>query len=189
MPGDRSLAVLDAPTKGALKVSATVRVDGRPEGYAVDDAHHGIFFTNLEDSGGTVVIDVAKRAVRATWNAGCGPDGPRGLAFDAAHDFVIVACTDHLQVLDAAHDGARLGTLDTGAGVDNIDVVGDAVYVAAGKAARLSIARIEGDGRLVLVAAGDTAEGARNAVGDARGRAYVVDARRARLIVFSPPAP
>lgn len=95
-----------------------------------------------------------------------------------------MACTDHVQVLDAAHDGATLGRLETGAGLDNIDVVGDAVYAASGKAARLTVARIDEKGQLVVVAAGDTAEGARNAVADERGRVYVPDSHGARLLVF-----
>jgi hypothetical protein len=185
-PGDQALAVLDASKPGALKAKATVKTDGVPEGYAVDDAR-GLFFTNLEDKGGTLVIDVKTRKVKATWNPRCGADGPRGLAFDAVHDFVIVACTDHLQVLDAAHDGALLGTLDTGAGVDNIDVLNGVVYVAAARAARLTVAVVDDRGELTVEATGDTAEGARNAVADAQGNVYVPDPKAARLLVFAAP--
>ena len=42
-------------------------VGGQPEGYAFDEKH-GLFFTNLEDKGGTVVIDIKTRAVTATWS-------------------------------------------------------------------------------------------------------------------------
>jgi hypothetical protein len=162
-------------------------VDGSPECYAVDEGN-GIFFTNLEDKGGTLAIDIQSRKARATWNAHCGADGPRGVAFDKAHDFVIVACTDHVQVLDAAHDGALLGKLDTGAGVDNIDYVDETrlLYVAAGKAARLTIARVNDQGQFTVVATGDTSEGARNAVADTNGTAYVADSQNARLLVFDP---
>ncbi len=185
-PGDQALAVLDASKPGMLKAKTTVKTDGAPEGYAVDDAR-GLFFTNLEDKGGTVVIDVKTHKVKATWNPRCGADGPRGVAFDAVHDFVIVACTDHLQVLDAAHDGALLGTLDTGAGVDNIDVVDGAVYVAASRVGRLTVAVVDDRGKLAVEATGDTAEGARNAVADAQGNVYVPDPRAARLLVFAAP--
>ena len=85
-PQDRSLTILDASRPDALKAKATLKTDGEPEGYAVDDAH-GLFFTNLEDKGATLVVDVKTRKVKSTWNPGCGADGPRGLAFDAAHDF------------------------------------------------------------------------------------------------------
>jgi hypothetical protein len=189
-PKDQSLTVLDASKPAVLKRKTAVKVDGSPEGYAVDEAH-GLFFTNLEDKGGTVVIDTKTHKVTATWNAGCGADGPRGLAFDATHDFVIVACTDGVRVLDAAHDGAVLGKLDTGAGVDNIDYVDDKqlVYVAAGKASRLTIAKVDAKGALTVVATGTTSEGARNAVADAAGNTYVADSANARLLVFPPPGP
>lgn len=185
LPKEQTVAVLDASKPGALKQKAAIKVDGSPECYAVDEGH-GIFFTNLEDKGGTVAIDIQTRAARATWNASCGADGPRGVAFDKGHDFVIVACTDHVQVLDAAHDGAPLGKLDTGAGVDDIDYVDEThlLYVAAGKAARLTVARVNEEGQLAVVATGDTSEGARNAVADTNGTAYVADSQNARLLVF-----
>lgn len=185
LPKEQTLAVLDASRPSTLQPKATIKVDGSPECYAVDE-DHGIFFTNLEDKGGTVAIDIKTRKITATWNAGCGPDGPRGVAFDATHDFVLVACTDHVQVLDAAHDGAPLGKLDTGAGVDNIDYVDrtQLLYVAAGKAARLTVAHVTDKGQFVVVATGETSEGARNAVADANGTAYVADSQQARLLVF-----
>ena len=74
----------------------------------------------------------------------------------------------------------------TGAGVDNIDVVGATVYVAAGKAARLTVATIDDSGKFAIVATGDTAEGARNAVADDHGNVFVADAQGARLFVFAP---
>ena len=183
-PKDRTLTILDASKGEVLKLKTTIKTDGQPEGYAVDDAHN-LFFTNLEDKGGTLAIDVKTRKVKATWNAACGTDGPRGVAFDKTHDFVVVACTDHVQVLDAAHDGAPLGKLDTGAGLDNIDVVGATVYAASGKGARLTVAAIDDRGQLAVVATGETSDGARNAVADGRGNVYVPDSTGARLFVFA----
>jgi DNA-binding beta-propeller fold protein YncE len=183
-PKDQTVTVLDASKPSSLAMKTVVKTDGAPEGYAVDDAH-GLFFTNLEDKGGTVVVDVKTHKVRATWAPGCGADGPRGIAFDATHNFAFVACTDHIQVLDAAHDGALLGRLDTGAGVDNIDYVGGRLYVAAGKGSKLTVASIDEKGQLAVVATGDSSEGARNAVGDANGNAYVADSLGGRLLVFA----
>jgi DNA-binding beta-propeller fold protein YncE/predicted small lipoprotein YifL len=184
-PQETSLFVLDASTPGQLAMKATIKLAGEPEGYGVDESR-GLFFTNLEDKGGTVVIDIKTRAPRATWNAGCGAEGPRGLAVDEARNRVMVACTDHVQVLDGAHDGARLGALDMGAGVDNIDWLPakKLLYVAAGKAARLTIARIDDVGRLEVVATGPTAPGARNPVADDNGNGWVADSQGARLLGF-----
>jgi len=185
-PKDQTLTVLDASKPAALVLKTTVKTNGAPEGYAVDEGH-GLFFTNLEDKGGTAAIDVKTHKVKATWSPGCDADGPRGLVFDAPHGFVIVACTDHVQVLDAAHDGALLGKLDAGAGIDNLDYVDGKLYVAAGKASKLTVASVDGKGQLAVVATGDSSDGARNAVADASGNAYVADSAGGRLLAFAMP--
>jgi DNA-binding beta-propeller fold protein YncE len=184
-PHDGKLIVLDASKPAQLVAKTTIDLPGEPEGYAVDESR-GVFFTNLEDKGGTVVIDVKSHKPRATWNAGCSADGPRGVAVDEARNFVIVACTDHVQVLDAGHDGAKLGSLDTGAGVDNIDLLAakKLLYVAAGKAERLTIARLDDHGKLEVVATGATAPGARNPVADDSGNVYVADSQASRILSF-----
>ena len=70
----------------------------------------------LRGGGALASIDPAAGAVLVRRDV-CG--APRGVAYDTSHDFVVVACTDHVQVLDAAHDGAALGQLQVGAGIDN----------------------------------------------------------------------
>ncbi|HMI84591.1 MAG TPA: YncE family protein [Polyangiaceae bacterium] len=186
-PKDQTLTVLDASKPNALATKTTIKTEGSPEGYAVDEAR-GLFFTNLEDKGPTLVIDVKTHKVKASWNANCGSDGPRGIAFDPDHNFLVVACTDHVQVLDAGHYGALLGKLDIGAGIDNIDLADGKVYAAAGKAATLTVAKLDSNGVLTVMAAGATSEGARNAVADADGNVYVADSQAARLLVFPPAA-
>jgi DNA-binding beta-propeller fold protein YncE len=190
-PRDHSLTVLDASKPDTLKAKLVVKTDGEPEGYAVDETR-GLFFTNLEDKDKTLTIDLKTHAVKSTWSAGCGDAGPRGIALDTARNLVFVACTDKVEVLDGAHDGAVMSKADTGAGVDNLDYI-DAtklLYVAAGKAAKLTIFRVEDKGQLTVVATAATAEGARNAVADGSGNAYVVDGRAARLLVVpAPPSP
>ena len=184
-PHDQSLTVLDASKPGELKPKTVIKLGGEVEGYAVDEAH-GLFFTNTEDKGTTLVVDVKTHKLRSTWNPSCGSDGPRGIAVDPARGLVFVACTDHIQVLDAAHDGVPLGKLDTGAGVDNIDYVDASglLYVAAGKAAQITVARFDEKGVGSVVATGTTAPGARNAVADARGNAYVPDPNAATLLIL-----
>jgi hypothetical protein len=95
-----------------------------------------------------------------------------------------------VRILDAAHDGALLEKVDAGAGIDNIDYL-DAkrlLYVASGKAAHLTVARIDDGGDATVVATWSTSEGARNAVVDSAGNAYVADPRTARLLIFHAPA-
>lgn len=184
-PHDGKLFVIDASKPAQPEARTIIPLAGEPEGYAVDESR-GLFYTNLEDQGGTVVIDVKTHHPRATWSAGCNADGPRGVAVDEARNLLVVACTDHLQVLDAGHDGKRLGALDTGAGVDNIEVLAakKLVYVAAGKAARLTIARLDDRGHLEVVATAATSPGARNPVADEAGNTYVADSQASRILAF-----
>jgi DNA-binding beta-propeller fold protein YncE len=184
-PKDDAIVVLDASKPDALQNKAVIKTDGAPECYAVD-ATRGLFYTNLEDKNRTLAIDIQTHAVKATWTLDCGEAGPRGIAVDAPRSLVFVACTDGLEVRDAAHDGALLGKLDTGAGVDDIDYLDDAkrLYVAASKAARLSIVQFTDRGVPSLVRIVGTAPGARNAVVDSSGVAYVVDPETARLLVL-----
>jgi hypothetical protein len=186
-PRDKSLTILDASISGALTFKAKVSLEGSPEGYAVDDGR-GIFYTNLEDKDRTLSIDVRSRKVTKTWLPECGEEGPRGLAIDTQRDFLMVACTGGVHVLDAGHDGRIVSRLDTGAGVDNIDYVPSRqdLYVAAGRAAKLTVARLDDHGTLVPVASADTAAGARNAVATEDGVAYVTHSAEGRLLVVTP---
>lgn len=183
-PDTQTIVVLDASKPAALKTKTSIKLEGDPEGYAVDGTR-GVFFTNLEDKNKTVAIDVAAHKPKATWTPDCGEAGPRGLAADVVHGFVYVACTDHVAVLDPTHDGAQIGKLDTGVGVDNIDWVESSrlLYVAASKSATITIARADDKGQLTVVAAGSTSAGARNVVADASGNAYVADSMGAKLLV------
>ena len=185
-PRDSTLTVLDASKPDELKLKTTVKLPGRPEGYAVDESR-GLFFTNLEDKDRSVVVDVKTHTPKATWNPGCGADGPRGIAADIGRGFVYVACTDHVVVLDGAHDGAPLGKVDVGAGIDNIDWLDPQrlLYVSAAKAARLVVLRFDASGKATVAADGESTEGARNGVADAGGNAYLADPHNARLLVFA----
>jgi DNA-binding beta-propeller fold protein YncE len=184
-PSMQSLLIFEALPKGLLKRNALVKLDGEPECYALDEPR-GLFLTNLEDKGTTLGIDLKTHATKNSWSAGCSADGPRGVAVDSARGLVLVACTDHIQAIDIAHDGALLGKLDTGAGLDNIDYVAPTglVYAAAGKAARLTVARVGDRGEFTVVTTGETTAGARNAVADANGNVYVADSQGAHLLRF-----
>jgi DNA-binding beta-propeller fold protein YncE len=134
LPADRSIVVLDASNPARLERKTTVPLEGAAEGYAVDEVH-GLFYTNLAEGNETVAIDVRTHRAGATWRAGCDEDGPRGIAVDQKRRLVFVACTDQVVVLDAAKEGARVFSLPSGAGVDNIDYVEARreLFVAAGK--------------------------------------------------------
>jgi DNA-binding beta-propeller fold protein YncE len=187
LPRARSIAIIGAAVAGALTRTATIRLDGQPEGFAVDNAR-GRFYTNLEDTDRTLTIDVGTRQVTSTWPAGCGAEGPRGLALDPDLDVLFVACPDRVRAVDARHDGKQLSTIAVGGGLDNIDYVQrrHELYAAAGRAAALTITRVGADGALTPSAVVPTLAGARNAVASDEGTAYLTDSAAGKILVVAP---
>ena len=62
----KSLQVFDASDPRHLKWKAKVPLDGLAEGYAVDN-ERGLFYTNIEEAGRTVAIDVRTDNIVARW--------------------------------------------------------------------------------------------------------------------------
>src|SRR6185436_17675320 len=183
-PRDQSIVILDVSTPAAPKVAGSFKLEGDPEGYAVDDGR-GFFYTNLEDKDRTLRIDVTTRKVTATWMPECGEEGPRGLAIDTKGQWLMVACPDHVEVLAAMNDGRIVSRLDTGAGVDNFDFLSGShtLYVAASGAATLTVAHLDQAGSRSSIATRETAKGARNAVATDEGDAYVADGPHGKILV------
>jgi DNA-binding beta-propeller fold protein YncE len=186
-PRATSITILDARDPHTLTWKATIPLDGAPEGYAVDDTR-GVFYTNLEDKDRTLTIDLTSRQVTSTWMPGCGEAGPRGLAIDRVLNVLVVACTDHLVVLDAGRQGTLIATMDVGGGVDNIDVLESRhdVYAAAARAATLTIAHLDAQRALTQRAVVATRAGARNAVVTEEGVAYLTDGAEGKILVVAP---
>jgi DNA-binding beta-propeller fold protein YncE len=186
-PRDRSLTVLDASAPENLRAKLVIKTPGEPEGYAVDSSR-GLFYTNLEDENRTLSFAIVSHALKANVSANCGPDGPRGIAI-GPEALLFVACTDGIRVLDTTQGGKAVDQRDTGPGVDNIDYVAESgsLIVAAGKAARLRVFTATAHGLAPAATELETTEGARNAVGDARGAVYVVDPKDATLLVYAAP--
>ena len=185
-PGDQTVVVLDVKEPGAPRIATSVRLTGRPEGYAVD-ASRGIFYTNLEDKDRTVAVDVSRKEVLSTFEPGCGEGGPRGLALEERGRLLFVACTNRLKALNAT-DGTVISQLLTGDGVDNIDYLPALrlVYAASGKAGQLTVARVSERGELTVASTRRTPEGCRTVVVDSTGTAYLPDSRGGRLVVVHP---
>jgi DNA-binding beta-propeller fold protein YncE len=161
-PRDKSIRILDA---GTLAQKEKLTFDGNPEGFAVDGAR-GRFYTNMEDKDLTLAIDLKSRKTVATWKPACGEDGPHGLKIDEKGGYLMVACSTKTEVLDAGHNGAVLSSVDTGDGVDDLDYAPSThlVYVGAAKAGELTVAHLDGAGKLTVVAKVPTHAGARNGV-------------------------
>lgn len=186
-PRDRTLTIVGV-SAGKAGVVASIKLDGSPEGYAVD-SQRGIFYTNLEDKDRTLAVDVRTHKVTATFEPGCGSEGPRGLAIDPARRLLFVACTSGAATVDLAHGGKVVGRVVTGGGVDNIDYHAEKrlLYVASPKDGTLTIARVGDGGALTVAVAAPTAKGARNPVVDRRGTAYVASSSNGTLIPIDAP--
>jgi DNA-binding beta-propeller fold protein YncE len=107
---------------------------------------------------------------------------------DSKRGFVFVACTDHVIVLDTVHEGRVVGSIQTGAGVDNIDYTERTglLYVAAAEAAQLTVARIDDSGKPSPLALVPTANGTRSVVADENGSAYLIDPIGGRILKVEP---
>jgi DNA-binding beta-propeller fold protein YncE len=188
LPRAQQLVVLHVEGSTAPTPVATLPMEGQPEGYAVDDAN-GVFFTNLEDRDLTLAIDVATRAIRASWDPHCSAGGPRGLIFDPERRLLFVACTDGVVTLDVDRGGAVIGRVETGGGVDDLGYwpTRGLLYVASGADTTLRVVRADDDGSLSVIATASTAAGARNAVVDEHGRAFVTDSEGGRIFVVDAP--
>ena len=186
-PRDNSVRILDSTT---LAQKDKLTFEGRPEGYAVD-AKRGRFYMNYEDKDLTTAIDLKTHKTVAKWPSSCGQDGPHGISVDVNAGFLFVACSTRAEVLDAAHNGAQLSSIDTGDGVDDLNYspTTHTLYVGAATAAQLTVARVDASGKLTMIAQVPTHEGARNGVVTKEGTVYLAHSQRgqlAGLIVASP---
>jgi DNA-binding beta-propeller fold protein YncE len=178
---DKSLQIFDASDPRHLKRKTKIPLDGSAEGYAVDN-ERGLFYTNLEETGQTIAIDVRSHKVIATWNPG-SPE-LQGLALDNKRNFLFVACGDHVVSIQAGHDGKVLDSITTGTGLDNIDYSTDAklLYAAASQAASLTVAEVDDQGKFHLKATVPTVTGARGVVAGKGETAYLIDPAQGRIL-------
>jgi DNA-binding beta-propeller fold protein YncE len=178
---DRSIQIFDASDPRHLKRKTKVPLDGSAEGYAVDN-DRGLFYTNLEETGKTIAIDVRSHKVIATWDPG-SPE-LQGLALDGGRNFLFVACGDHVVSIDAGHGGKVLDSITTGPGLDNIDYSADrkVVYAAASQAATLTIAEVDDQGKFHLKATVPTVKGARGVIAAKGETAYLIDPAEGRIL-------
>src|SRR5437763_4334153 len=181
----KSLHVFDAADPSHLKWKTKIPLENLGEGYAVDNGH-GLFYTNLEEIGATVAVDVRTKKIVSKWNPGSKEVG--GVALDSGRGFLFVACGDHVVNLDAAHEGKVLDAIQTGAGLDNIDYSADKkiLYAAAGQAATLTVVDVGDDGKFHLKATVPTAKGARSVVAAGNETAYVIDPAEGKILKVSP---
>jgi hypothetical protein len=163
--------------RGALAVA------GGPESLVID-GRRGRAYTHLW-KGGTVAIDLASRAIVATWSNGC--EGSRGIALDEERGWLFTGCREgRATVLDVA-DGRLLSSEPTGVGVDIIayDSARRHLYVPAAQSATLTILGVSAAGELRVLGAEPVPSGAQGVATDGAGRVFVGDPLAGQLVVVA----
>ncbi len=181
---DKAIQVFDVSEPRHLKLKLKIPLDGSAEGCAVDN-QRGLFYTNIEETGKTVAIDVRSHKVIAEWKV---HDDLQGLTLDSARGFLFVACGDHVVSLDVSHNGRVIDSMVTGPGLDNIDFSSDQklLYAAASVTATLSIIEVGQDGKFHLKALVPTVKGARGVVAGKGETAYLIDPAEGRILKLTP---
>jgi YVTN family beta-propeller protein len=129
------VSVIDA---ASLKQVATIKLGGRPEFAATDNA--GRIYLNIEDKSELDVIDVESDKLVAQWPLqGC--DEPTGLALDAADARVFSVCQNRIMAVTDARTGRRITDVAIGARPDA------ALYDAASK----TVFSSNGEGSLTVI--------------------------------------
>jgi hypothetical protein len=165
-----------------------IEAPGGPESLVID-GRRGRAYTHKWKRE-TMAIDLATRAVVATWPSGCAD--PRGIALDEARAILLVGCEDGTAAaLDVAHDGKLLSTVQSGRGVDIIayDPGRAHLYLPGDESATLAIIGVGNQGALSVLGIAPTAKDAHCVVSDEKGSAYVCDPQKGRLLVVHDPFP
>jgi DNA-binding beta-propeller fold protein YncE len=179
-PG-KSIQVFDVSDAHHPKLKGKIDLGGPSEGYAIDN-QRGRFYTNIDEEGSTVAIDLHTHKIVSKWPI--GSTELQGLAIDTQRGFLFVACTDRVVNLDITHDGKLLDSIVTGAGLDDIDFSAEqsSLYAAASVTATLSIIEVSNDGKFRLRALVPTAKGARGVAAASDARAYLIDPAKGQIL-------
>jgi hypothetical protein len=176
------MEVLTVPSVGAPMHAVTISISGGPEAIVVDNTRHRVYTNSFV--GLTYAIDIAQRAVVATWTNGCSPLS-LGIALDEARGFVFVACAaGSVAVLDAADSGAKLGQVAQGSDLDIISYSARLhhLYVPGGTSGDLGIVGISAAGLPTLLGTVPTAQGSKEVTSDDKGNAWVADPAGGRIL-------
>ncbi len=133
----RDVTVIDATS---FKVVGTLKVDGKPELAASDNA--GKIYLNLEDKSAMVELDAKKLQVLRTF-ALKPCEEPTGIAMNTKSHRLFVGCGNELAAVVDAKSGKVLKTLPVGDGVDGaaFDETRGLAFFPAGKEGKLTILR------------------------------------------------
>jgi hypothetical protein len=189
-PDDDRIEVFTFSTEGkpSLIHSAFIPVKGGPESLVIDNVRSRAY-THLW-GGSSVAIDLKSRSAVATWPNGC--DGSRGIALDEKRGFLFAGCSEgKAVVLDAAHGGKVLGTLEAGRGVDVIayNPALSHLYLPGARSGTIAFIGISKEGKPFLLGTAGTADGSHCVASDDRAQVWVCDPSHGLLLLLRDPFP
>jgi len=176
---------LEATRPPSLKRVTQITVPGGPESLTLDPVR-GRAYTHAGD-GKTAVIDLRTRTIVTTFAHGC--EEAKGVALDAVHGRMFVACEEGaVHMLDVV-TGKKLGAVQVGAGIDIIAFSPELghVYVPSSKTAELAILGVSKDGELKVL--GKVPGTADSHCVAAAGKVFYADPARGRLMMLADPYP
>jgi DNA-binding beta-propeller fold protein YncE len=136
-PGQQQIEIFALGTNpsAAPTHATTIGVSRGPESLEIDVAGKRAY---THSTGATVAIDVAGRSVVASWPNGCATS--RGIAVDSGNHWVMSACEEGMVVV-LSMQGATIGTVPVGAGVDQIayDAARTRLYVPGPAAGAMTV--------------------------------------------------
>jgi hypothetical protein len=185
-PGLEQIEIFQLAADGTPSRTGSVAVPGGPESLVIDPVR-GRAYTHLWD-GATVAIDLASRAVIATWPNDCADS--RGIALDAERGFLFASCRDgKLVLLDVDRDGQQLAEVWPVDGSDVIDYSPALrhVYTSGQISATLAIVGVSSRGEMAILGEDDAALGSHCVVGDGQGGVYVCHPDGGRILVRDDP--
>ncbi len=180
--GATSDLTIIAPDTGAIVGSVSLQ-GGKLEQLAFDG--HGRAFVNDEDQSAVQVFDTHALKPMARWSVAPG-EGPTGIAYDATHHRLFVACGNRQLIALNADSGAVVATLPIGAEPDGaaFDRGRNLIFVS-NRDGTLTVVHEEGPDRYTVLQNVATGPGARTmALDNTSGRIYLPSAR----FGVSPPA-
>jgi DNA-binding beta-propeller fold protein YncE len=182
-PDQEQIEVFSLGETGTLTRTDAIAVKGGPESLVIDPSR-GRAYSHLW-SGETVAIDLGTHAIAEQFSNGC--KGSRGIALDPNKGFLFVGCSEgKAVVLDLAHPGKVLATVETAGGVDiiaaNLEL--NHLYVPAASDGTVSVFGVRGNGTLTRLGSLPAAPGAHCVASDDHSRVWVCSPEAGALLVF-----
>ena len=180
-PAAQQIEVINVTDPSHPKSITTIAVPGGPESLSVDLLRIRAYTFTF---GGLIVaIDLASKSKVAGWPNGC--TSSRGMQLDSAAGRVFAGCNEgRISVVDIAHGGALLGSLQVPSGVDVIGYSSGLGHLYVPSGGSLSVIALDQEGAPQLLRTARAVTGSHCAVADDHAHAWLCDPENGRLLMY-----